>query len=115
MGFKHQKQNPLNPPQQDNPFPCMPCNQPLWQPAPGPSGTQWSEDLFREPSQHDEPPIPGPSQPSEPNEDALTNEPEPEVAPMQSTEEPFGKYPHHFFHSSQIFLTPPLPISSSSR
>ncbi|MBW0474168.1 hypothetical protein O181_013883 [Austropuccinia psidii MF-1] len=75
----------------------MPCEQSLWQPAPGPSGTQWLEDLFcskqpkipflistfdsseltlppfAEPSQHYEPPIPGLSQPSEPHEDALTS------------------------------------------
>ncbi|MBW0498626.1 hypothetical protein O181_038341 [Austropuccinia psidii MF-1] len=87
----------------------MPCKQNPWQPTPGPSGTQWSEDLFCgkkpafpfssseltlppvvEPSQHHEPPIPGLSQPSKSHEDALTREPEPEVAPMQSMEEPFG-------------------------
>ncbi|MBW0474114.1 hypothetical protein O181_013829 [Austropuccinia psidii MF-1] len=43
------------------------------------------------PSQHNEPSIPGPSHPSEPHEDALTWEPEPEVAPMQSMEEPFDR------------------------
>ncbi|MBW0554325.1 hypothetical protein O181_094040 [Austropuccinia psidii MF-1] len=42
-----------------------------------------------EPSQHNEPPIPGPSPSSEPPEDVLTCEPEPEVAPTQSTEDPF--------------------------
>ncbi|MBW0562867.1 hypothetical protein O181_102582, partial [Austropuccinia psidii MF-1] len=36
-----------------------------------------------------EPPIPGPSPSSQPPEDVMTREPEPEVAPMQSTEEPF--------------------------
>ncbi|MBW0520755.1 hypothetical protein O181_060470 [Austropuccinia psidii MF-1] len=60
------------------------------QPTPGPSGTQWLEDLFREPSQTDEPPIPGLSPSLEPHEDALTREPEPEVAPTQSMEEPFA-------------------------
>ncbi|MBW0554888.1 hypothetical protein O181_094603 [Austropuccinia psidii MF-1] len=50
-----------------------------------PHGTQWLEELFREP------PIPGPSPSSKPPEDAPTCEPEPEVAPTQSTEEPFGK------------------------
>ncbi|MBW0583781.1 hypothetical protein O181_123496, partial [Austropuccinia psidii MF-1] len=59
------------------------------QPIPGPSGTQWSEELFREPSQTKEPPIPGPSPSSQPPEDDTTCEPEPEVAPTQSTEEPF--------------------------
>ncbi|MBW0485863.1 hypothetical protein O181_025578 [Austropuccinia psidii MF-1] len=98
----------------NSPVPCMPCKQTPWQPTPGPSGTQWSEDLFHgkkppfpflilpfasseltlppivEPSQHHEPPIPGLSQPSESHEDALAHEPEPEVAPMQFMEEPFG-------------------------
>ncbi|MBW0467957.1 hypothetical protein O181_007672 [Austropuccinia psidii MF-1] len=45
----------------------MPCKQTLKQPTLGPSGTQRSEDLLREPSQHNEPPvctppIPGPSE-----------------------------------------------------
>ncbi|MBW0536453.1 hypothetical protein O181_076168 [Austropuccinia psidii MF-1] len=57
-----------------------------------PRGTQWSEELFREPSQTKEPPIPGPSPSSKPPEDIPTCKPEPEVAPMQSTEEPFGIY-----------------------
>ncbi|MBW0521548.1 hypothetical protein O181_061263 [Austropuccinia psidii MF-1] len=52
-----------------------------------------------EPSQHNEPPIPGPSPSSEPPDGVPTHEPEPEVAPMQSTEEPFGP------------LVPPSPIS----
>ncbi|MBW0505875.1 hypothetical protein O181_045590, partial [Austropuccinia psidii MF-1] len=43
--------------------------------------------LPRPPS--DEPPIPGLSPSSEPPEDIPTREPEPEVAPMQSMEEPF--------------------------
>ncbi|MBW0589098.1 hypothetical protein O181_128813 [Austropuccinia psidii MF-1] len=68
----------------------MPCKRTPQKPTPGPSGTQWSEDISREPSQNDEPPIPGPSSSSEPPEDVLTCEPEPEVAPMQSTEEPFA-------------------------
>ncbi|MBW0526116.1 hypothetical protein O181_065831 [Austropuccinia psidii MF-1] len=55
-----------------------------------PRGTQWSEELFREPSQTKEPPIPCPSPSSQPPEDILTCEPEPEVAPTQSTEEPFA-------------------------
>ncbi|MBW0527084.1 hypothetical protein O181_066799 [Austropuccinia psidii MF-1] len=114
MGFKHQKPIQLNPLKQDSPVPSLPCEQTLRQPIPGPSGTQWSEDLFREPSQTDEPPIPGPSPSSKPHEDVPTHEPEPEVAPTQSMEEPFGKSQLHFFHSSQLFLTFPLTISSSS-
>ncbi|MBW0558998.1 hypothetical protein O181_098713, partial [Austropuccinia psidii MF-1] len=35
------------------------------------------------------PPVPGPSPSSQPPEDVATREPEPEVAPMKSTEEPF--------------------------
>ncbi|MBW0539518.1 hypothetical protein O181_079233 [Austropuccinia psidii MF-1] len=46
--------------------------------------------VFCEPSQHDEPPIPGPSPSSLPPEDIATREPEPEVAPTQSMEEPFA-------------------------
>ncbi|MBW0478963.1 hypothetical protein O181_018678 [Austropuccinia psidii MF-1] len=81
--------NPPNSPQQDFPIPHMPCEQTLGQPTPGSSGSQWLEDLFCEPSQNNEPPIPGPSQASEPHEDPSTCEPEPEVASTQSTEEPF--------------------------
>ncbi|MBW0547006.1 hypothetical protein O181_086721 [Austropuccinia psidii MF-1] len=96
----------------------MPCEQTLGQPTPDTSGTQWSEDLFQgkqtpfpylistfasseltfspfvEPSQHNEPPIPGPSKASDSqlpsHENNLTCESEPEVAPTQSLEEPFG-------------------------
>ncbi|MBW0482281.1 hypothetical protein O181_021996 [Austropuccinia psidii MF-1] len=93
----------------------MPHKQTLQQPTPGPSGTQWLEDLFCKPSQHDEPPIPGPSPSSELPEDVTTRETEPEVAPTQSMEEPFGKSQIHFFNSPRLFLTPPLPISSLSR
>ncbi|MBW0554581.1 hypothetical protein O181_094296 [Austropuccinia psidii MF-1] len=67
----------------------MPHEQTPWKPTPGPSGAQWSEDIFHEPSQHNEPPIPGPSPSSEPPEEVLTHEPEPEVAPTQSMEKPF--------------------------
>ncbi|MBW0523317.1 hypothetical protein O181_063032 [Austropuccinia psidii MF-1] len=80
MGFKRQ----------NSPVPSLPCKQTPRQPTPGLSGTQWSEELFREPSQTKEPPIPGPSQSSQPPEDNTTREPEPEVAPTQSTEEPFA-------------------------
>ncbi|MBW0533363.1 hypothetical protein O181_073078 [Austropuccinia psidii MF-1] len=83
------KQKQPNPPQQDSPVPSLPRKQTPWQPTPGPSGTQWSEDFFREPSQTNEPPIPGPSPSSKPHEDVPTCEPEPEVALMQAMEEPF--------------------------
>ncbi|MBW0590640.1 hypothetical protein O181_130355 [Austropuccinia psidii MF-1] len=33
-------------PPQDSPVPSLPCKQTLRQPTPGPSGTQWSEELF---------------------------------------------------------------------
>ncbi|MBW0465758.1 hypothetical protein O181_005473 [Austropuccinia psidii MF-1] len=69
----HIEKNPPNPPQQDSHVPCMPSKQTLWQPTPGTSGTQWLQDLSREPSQQNEPPIPGLSQSSEPCEDTLTS------------------------------------------
>ncbi|MBW0525885.1 hypothetical protein O181_065600 [Austropuccinia psidii MF-1] len=56
----NEKKNP-NPPQQDSPIPSLPHEQTPRQPTPGPSGTQRSEELFREPSRTKEPPIPGPS------------------------------------------------------
>ncbi|MBW0475365.1 hypothetical protein O181_015080 [Austropuccinia psidii MF-1] len=83
------EQNPPNPPQQDSPIPRMPHKQTPQKPTPGPSGTQWLEDLFGgkqkaipvliltlesseltltlfvKPSQHNGPPIPGPSQASD--------------------------------------------------
>ncbi|MBW0578877.1 hypothetical protein O181_118592, partial [Austropuccinia psidii MF-1] len=95
-----------------SPVPSLPRKQTPRQPTPGPSGTRWSEELFREPSRTKEPPIPGPSPSSQPPEDNTTHEPEPEVAPMQSTEEPFGKSPLLFLHSSQLFLTFSSTISS---
>ncbi|MBW0537756.1 hypothetical protein O181_077471 [Austropuccinia psidii MF-1] len=85
------EQNPPNPPRQDSPIPSLPREQTPRQPTPGPSGTQWSEELFREPSRTEEPPIPGPSPLSQPPEDDTTCEPKPEVAPTQSTEEPFAR------------------------
>ncbi|MBW0468858.1 hypothetical protein O181_008573 [Austropuccinia psidii MF-1] len=72
----------------------MPRKKTPQQLTPGPSGTQWSEDLLHEPSQKNEPPIPGPSQSSKSqvpsHEDASTCEPEPEVAATKTTEEPFA-------------------------
>ncbi|MBW0514293.1 hypothetical protein O181_054008 [Austropuccinia psidii MF-1] len=79
MGFKRQ----------NSPVPRMPREQTLRQPTPGPSGTRWLEDSSCKPSQHDEPPIPGPSPSSKPPEDVSTCEPEPEVAQTQSMEESF--------------------------
>ncbi|MBW0529257.1 hypothetical protein O181_068972 [Austropuccinia psidii MF-1] len=91
MGFKCQKQNPLNPPQQDFPVPSLPRKQTPQKPTPGPSGTRWSEELLCEPSQTKEPPSPAPNSSSKPPEDVLTCEPEPEVAQMQFMEEPFAR------------------------
>ncbi|MBW0580005.1 hypothetical protein O181_119720, partial [Austropuccinia psidii MF-1] len=79
------EQNPPNPPRQYSPIPSLPCEQTPRQPTAGPSGTQWSEELLPEP------PIPGLSPSSQPPEDDTTREPEPEVAPTQSTEEPFAR------------------------
>ncbi|MBW0580505.1 hypothetical protein O181_120220 [Austropuccinia psidii MF-1] len=108
------EQNPPNPPQQDSPVPSLPRKQTPRKPTPGPSGTRWSEELFHEPSKNEEPPIAGPSPSSQPPEDVPTCEPEPEVAPTQSTEEPFGKSPLLFLHPYQLFLTFSLTISSLS-
>ncbi|MBW0586285.1 hypothetical protein O181_126000, partial [Austropuccinia psidii MF-1] len=105
------KQNSPNPPRRDSPVPRLPCEQTLRQPTPGLSGTRWSEELFHEPSRTKEPPIPGRSPSSQPPEDDTTCGPEPEVAPTQSTEEPFGKSQFHFSNSTQLFLTPPSTIS----
>ncbi|MBW0592401.1 hypothetical protein O181_132116 [Austropuccinia psidii MF-1] len=44
----------------------------------------------QKPSRTKEPPIPGPSPSSKPPEDVPTHEPKPEVAHMQSTEEPYA-------------------------
>ncbi|MBW0482182.1 hypothetical protein O181_021897 [Austropuccinia psidii MF-1] len=112
MEFKFQKPNPPNPPQQDT------HKQTPQQPTPGPSGIQWSEDLSRKPSQQDEPPISGPSPSSKPPEDIPTREQEPEVVPMQSTEEPFA---HPATPCSVIFIdntpiqTPPSPTPPPSQ
>ncbi|MBW0511021.1 hypothetical protein O181_050736 [Austropuccinia psidii MF-1] len=90
----------------------MPREQTPRQPTPGPSGTQWSEDLSHKPSQYDEPPIPGPSPSSKPPEDILTSEPEPEVAPTQSTEDPFAcpTTPCSIIIIDDIPVRSPLPI-----
>ncbi|MBW0550239.1 hypothetical protein O181_089954 [Austropuccinia psidii MF-1] len=101
------EQNPPNPPQKGTLIPRMPCKKTLQQLTPGLSGTQWVEDLFRgkqqaipfliltfdsseltippfvEPSQYNEPPIPGLGPSSERHEAISACDPEPEVAPMQ--------------------------------
>ncbi|MBW0510894.1 hypothetical protein O181_050609 [Austropuccinia psidii MF-1] len=113
-------------------MPNLPRKQTPRQPTPGLSGTQWLEDLFChkkpkiallistfdsseltlppfvQPSQPNEPPIPGPSQPSEPHENSLTHEPEPEVALMQSMEEPFA----HPATPTSIIIIDNTPIGS---
>ncbi|MBW0469942.1 hypothetical protein O181_009657 [Austropuccinia psidii MF-1] len=100
-----------------SPIPSLPQEQAPRQPTTGLSGTRWLEELFcgkqpkspllistfdssevtlppfLQPSHPNEPPIPGPSQSLELQEDVWTCEPEPEVAATQSTEEPFGKPP----------------------
>ncbi|MBW0474490.1 hypothetical protein O181_014205 [Austropuccinia psidii MF-1] len=120
MGFKHQKQNPANSQRQETPVTHIPCDQTPRQLTPGPSGTQWLEDLFHEPSQHDEPPIPGPSQSSKSqvrsHENTLTREPEPEVALMQSTEEPFAcpDTPHSVIIINDTAVGSPLHSYPSS-
>ncbi|MBW0491943.1 hypothetical protein O181_031658 [Austropuccinia psidii MF-1] len=114
------EQNPPNPPQKDSPIPSLPRKQTLWQPTPGPSGTQWSEKFFRELSRTKEPPIPAPSLSSKPPEEVLTCEPEPEVAPKESTEERFGIYQlmadfddssSHFPQINQPNLVGALPLA----
>ncbi|MBW0491356.1 hypothetical protein O181_031071 [Austropuccinia psidii MF-1] len=110
------EQNQPNPLQQDSPVASFPREETLRQPTPGPSGTQWLEDLFRKPSPMDEPPIPGPSPSSEPHEDVPTREPEPEVAPTQSMEEPFAHPtpPHSVIIIDNTPIKPPLPPCSLS-
>ncbi|MBW0486497.1 hypothetical protein O181_026212 [Austropuccinia psidii MF-1] len=66
------------------------------------------------PSQHNEPPIQSSESRVPSHEDTSACEHEPEVAPMQSTEEPYVKSPLYFFYSYKISLTPPLTISSLS-
>ncbi|MBW0551816.1 hypothetical protein O181_091531 [Austropuccinia psidii MF-1] len=102
------EKNPLNPPDKTHPFHvCLASKR---------RGTQWSENLSCDPSQHDEPPIPGPSPSSETPEDVLTCEPEPEVAPTQSTEEPSenptasSPHSHNDTHQEFTDLRPALMI-----
>ncbi|MBW0546159.1 hypothetical protein O181_085874 [Austropuccinia psidii MF-1] len=64
-------------------------------------------------SQTDEPPIPGPSPSSKPHEDVLICEPEPEVAPTQSMEEPFAcpTPPHSAIIIDDTPVGSPPPLS----
>ncbi|MBW0563495.1 hypothetical protein O181_103210 [Austropuccinia psidii MF-1] len=95
-----------------SPVPSLPREKTPWQLTPGPSGTQWSEDLFHEPFQTDEPPIPGPNPSSKPHEDIPTRELEPEVAPTQSMEEPFARPipPHSVIIIDNTPVGSPLPV-----
>ncbi|MBW0473516.1 hypothetical protein O181_013231 [Austropuccinia psidii MF-1] len=88
----------------------MPCEQTLQEPTPGLSGTQWSEDLFPKPSQHNEPHIPSLSQSSESqvpsHEKASTCEPEPELVPLLPA--PSLSSTIHPSASPLLFPLPPL-------
>ncbi|MBW0549503.1 hypothetical protein O181_089218 [Austropuccinia psidii MF-1] len=86
------EQNPLDPPKKTLPFLVCLASKPRGNPL----QAQVAPD---EPSQTEEPPIPGPSPSSQPPEDNTTHEPEPDMAPTQSTEEPFGKSTLLFLHS----------------
>ncbi|MBW0510255.1 hypothetical protein O181_049970 [Austropuccinia psidii MF-1] len=115
------KPNQPNPPQQHSPIPSLPGEQTPPQPTSGLSGTQWLEDLFHgkqpklhlistfdsseltvppivEPSQMDEPPIPGRSPSSKPHEDVLTSRPGP---------------PHYIFIIDDRLVRSPLPDSTT--
>ncbi|MBW0501012.1 hypothetical protein O181_040727 [Austropuccinia psidii MF-1] len=94
------EQNPPNPLQQDTSVPCMPCEQTPQEPTSGLSGTQWSENSFCEPSQDNEPPIPGSSPSPEAHGDLSPFKPEPEVALTHSLEEPLPE-PLRYDHISK--------------
>ncbi|MBW0515908.1 hypothetical protein O181_055623 [Austropuccinia psidii MF-1] len=68
-----------------------------------------------EPSQHNEPPTPGPSPSSKPPEDVPTCEPEVEVAPTQSTEDPFAcpTTPPSIILIDNMPIGSPLPNSAT--
>ncbi|MBW0510270.1 hypothetical protein O181_049985 [Austropuccinia psidii MF-1] len=113
------EQNPLNPTQQDSPIPHIPYEKTLWQLIPGLCGTKYELTLpsFVEPSKHNEPPIPGPSQASDyqlpSHEKDLTCDPEPKVAPTQSMEEPFAcpatTWSYIIIDNTPIGTPPPVP------
>ncbi|MBW0534941.1 hypothetical protein O181_074656 [Austropuccinia psidii MF-1] len=96
------------PPQQDSPVPHMPANKPRSNPL-------QAQVAPHEPSQHNEPRIPGPSPSSKPHEDVLTCEPEPEVALTQSTEDPFARptTPHSVIIIDNTPIGSPPPHSPS--
>ncbi|MBW0565266.1 hypothetical protein O181_104981 [Austropuccinia psidii MF-1] len=81
--YTKREQNPPNPPKQDSPIPSLPRKQTPRQATPGPSCTRWSEELFLEPSQIKEPPIPGLSPSSQPPEDDMTSFPHPSFDHLQ--------------------------------
>ncbi|MBW0462884.1 hypothetical protein O181_002599 [Austropuccinia psidii MF-1] len=58
------KQKQQNPQRKDSPIPSLPREQTLRQLTPGPSGTQWSEDLFRGYAHWIPPHVPPPSTPT---------------------------------------------------
>ncbi|MBW0525212.1 hypothetical protein O181_064927 [Austropuccinia psidii MF-1] len=92
MAFKRQKQNPPNPPNKTLPFLVCLASKPRGNPLQArvaPDGLRNYSAVKS--SQTKEPPIPGPSPLSQPPEDNTTCEPEPEVAPTQSMEEPFAR------------------------
>ncbi|MBW0499921.1 hypothetical protein O181_039636 [Austropuccinia psidii MF-1] len=60
------------------------------------------------PEWHPMPPIPGLSPSSKPHEDVPTHEPEPEVAPTQSMEEPFACPTPHY----SVIIIDDMPIGS---
>ncbi|MBW0548375.1 hypothetical protein O181_088090, partial [Austropuccinia psidii MF-1] len=104
-------QNPPNPPRQDLPFYLFLASKPRGNPL----QAQVAPDGWRSypaTSQHNEPPIPGPSPSSKPPEDFTACAPEPEVAPTQSTEEPFARpaTPHSIIIIDNMPVRSPLPI-----
>ncbi|MBW0478981.1 hypothetical protein O181_018696 [Austropuccinia psidii MF-1] len=108
--MKDGEQKPQNLPQQETPVPCMPCNQTPWQPTSGPSGTQWPENLLREPPQHNGPPIQSSESQVTSLEEISACEPEPETDPTQSTEEPFDRpaTPHSVIIIDNTHIGSPL-------
>ncbi|MBW0508273.1 hypothetical protein O181_047988 [Austropuccinia psidii MF-1] len=123
-GIGTPKTKPTKSHQQDSPVQCMPLEQTPQQPTAGLSGTQWLEDLIRKPSQHDEPPIPGPSPSSKPPEDVLTSCPATPRLVIIIDDMPVGSPPSicpstpvpppSHCHQESNRLLPPVPSSSHS-